>query len=253
MSEIAQYGVYFRSTSQKAEASASTPTIGRGGVRVGKRVFQIKAMAFTSFRELRSDLGAEVRHGMGIEIEVEATSVEGDVQVNLGAVAAQVEVERISASYHICAKGSTEFVAAVNAKLPINSGKFDFAMQENLQEIVNFTLPESICPKQPPSGGARPPAFVPVESPVEEYPDVSQLVVFACEQMAFSKSFRDAYLLARKRFGTNVDPRPLEYVFQSFGCSDLTASTPPASQEQAYHWIDEVDDYITDFVRGRHL
>jgi hypothetical protein len=247
MSEIAQYGMYFRSTSQKADMGASVTAVGTAGLRVNRRVFHMSAMAFTSFRELRADGDAEVRHALGIKVEIEATSTVASIQGSLGAVAAQITAEGVAGTCTISAIGQGEFVHAVNAKLP-PVGPFDSETQASLQAIVNKILPDAIAPV-PPAAPVENLAFGNFESKLEEYPEVAQLVVFACEQIAFGKGFKEAYLQAKKRFKRKVDPRPLEYVFQALGCKDLSSSTPSDVVDKAFRWIDDVDDYVTDLMK----
>jgi len=247
MSEIAQYGVYFRSTSLKMDAGADGPAIGKTGLSVGKRVFRMSALAFTSYRELRADGKAWVRHGLGVDVQIQATSTTSSVELTLGAVAAQVSVNGASANSSQKCVGTGEFVEDVAAVMP-STGPFDAAVQASLQTIVNKILPDAISPTNS-SGRAPTHAFGPFESELDANPDSAQLVVFACEQLALGRTFKEVYQRARKRFGVDVDHRPLEHVFQALGCRDLSAATSVTSQELAYRWIDDVDDLVTDLIQ----
>jgi hypothetical protein len=212
------------------------------------RAFHIKAMAFNSYHEIRVNNDAEVREGVGIVIDVRATSTNANLGVFLGAVANQVEAGLANAQYDIGAKGSVNYVASVNAKLPPPAGKFDAEMWKRFEEIVKTVLPDSICPSNPSLPVV--PGFAQIEFPIETYPDYTRLIVFAFEQLAFGSSFEAAYKKATQYFGPTVDPRPLEYVFQSLGCNDLSSqSTPESSQDLAHNWINEVDIHITSLVK----
>lgn len=244
--ELAQFGIYVQMRSLEFESGADGSPVVRGRLVVNKRMFSVRVLALSSYYDVRFDKKKGIRMGVGFEMHVEAVRGQGDLQMNLGAVALQVNAEGVTATCSATALGGEglQLQDSVRKLVPAST-MFSDEILKNLQDLVTNKLPNIIDGAV--DGGTEV-EFGPIEVPFEDESDPRRLIYFAFTEAGDGSTFEQACKRAMRKFGPNYDPRPIEYVYQELGAFEY--GQEKHAEGKAFKWTDSIHNHVAEFLKG---